>query len=183
MSAPTDNASALTRRRAPKPSTPYQNVFRVQFPTSNQTAQSDSHPVKRQSVKRRSHRKSRLGCGNCKRRRVKCDETQPHCERCRKYGITCDFETLGDAPLDSTLETLSLDLIEDTVRRLVGLDQWRHEKLVRLGPDSSRYTNLAYLYHFIVDLSQVMLQHNLRKVMQTDMIKVAFSVRPPGSHM
>ncbi|KAM5447794.1 hypothetical protein MaudCBS49596_005814 [Microsporum audouinii] len=40
---------------------------------------------------RKSHRKSRAGCGNCKKRRVKCDETKPHCRRCEAYGVSCDY--------------------------------------------------------------------------------------------
>ncbi|KLJ12977.1 hypothetical protein EMPG_12076 [Blastomyces silverae] len=30
------------------------------------------------------------GCRTCKRRRVKCDETRPICNRCRKANLTCD---------------------------------------------------------------------------------------------
>lgn len=61
---------------------------------------------------KRSHKKSRLGCINCKRRRVKvsrlpewsgnedggmliacfqCDEKQPSCDRCRFRGLTCAY--------------------------------------------------------------------------------------------
>ncbi|KAL3487380.1 hypothetical protein BJX62DRAFT_213698 [Aspergillus germanicus] len=40
---------------------------------------------------RRSHRKSRLGCGNCKKRRVKCDEKKPTCSNCLQHSIDCDF--------------------------------------------------------------------------------------------
>ena len=29
------------------------------------------------------------GCGSCKRRRIKCDETRPQCTRCRNSGIEC----------------------------------------------------------------------------------------------
>ena len=29
------------------------------------------------------------GCGSCKRRKVKCDETRPNCTRCRNAGIEC----------------------------------------------------------------------------------------------
>ncbi|KUJ21302.1 uncharacterized protein LY89DRAFT_778872 [Mollisia scopiformis] len=39
--------------------------------------------------KRQQHRKSRNGCGNCKRRKVKCDESQPSCLNCRKRGLEC----------------------------------------------------------------------------------------------
>ncbi|KAK3700108.1 hypothetical protein LTR37_016111 [Vermiconidia calcicola] len=45
--------------------------------------------------KRKTHRKSRKGCGNCKLRRVKCDEAHPQCEKCIAYGVTCNYD--GDA--------------------------------------------------------------------------------------
>ncbi|KAK3718917.1 hypothetical protein LTR37_004833 [Vermiconidia calcicola] len=53
--------------------------------------------------KRKTHKKSRKGCGNCKLRRVKaqhnlelpCDEAHPQCEKCIAYGVTCNYD--GDA--------------------------------------------------------------------------------------
>jgi hypothetical protein len=36
-------------------------------------------------------RRSRNGCWPCKARKVKCDETRPTCDNCRKHGHTCDF--------------------------------------------------------------------------------------------
>ncbi|KAF2020475.1 hypothetical protein BU24DRAFT_403585 [Aaosphaeria arxii CBS 175.79] len=30
------------------------------------------------------------GCSNCRRRRIKCDETPPTCQRCHKRGLECD---------------------------------------------------------------------------------------------
>lgn len=37
--------------------------------------------------------KSRKGCSECKRKRVKCDEAKPVCERCRKarHADLCDY--------------------------------------------------------------------------------------------
>ncbi|OJJ82966.1 uncharacterized protein ASPGLDRAFT_75040 [Aspergillus glaucus CBS 516.65] len=40
---------------------------------------------------RRSHRKSRAGCLQCKRRKVKCDESKPVCGNCNKHGVSCSF--------------------------------------------------------------------------------------------
>lgn len=40
---------------------------------------------------RKSHVKSRKGCGNCKRRRIKCDEEKPQCFNCIKHGVNCDY--------------------------------------------------------------------------------------------
>ncbi|KAI9738718.1 MAG: hypothetical protein M1834_008223 [Cirrosporium novae-zelandiae] len=56
-------------------------------------------------VSRRSHRKSRLGCDNCKSRRIKCDESRPACGNCIKHSIHCDFtsalQATGSASLTS----------------------------------------------------------------------------------
>ncbi|KAJ6048501.1 hypothetical protein N7499_000616 [Penicillium canescens] len=46
---------------------------------------------------RKSHHKSRAGCGNCKRRRIKCDETKPSCSKCIHHAIECDFQQTAAA--------------------------------------------------------------------------------------
>ncbi|KAH6665563.1 hypothetical protein B0J14DRAFT_233912 [Halenospora varia] len=45
----------------------------------------------RDDRRRKTHRKSRLGCRNCKLRRVKCDETKPQCKKCVSFGVTCNY--------------------------------------------------------------------------------------------
>ncbi|PGH27221.1 hypothetical protein AJ80_01178 [Polytolypa hystricis UAMH7299] len=40
---------------------------------------------------KRTHNKTRLGCGQCRKRRIKCDEKHPVCDRCRKRGLDCSF--------------------------------------------------------------------------------------------
>ncbi|CAI7622353.1 unnamed protein product [Penicillium palitans] len=47
---------------------------------------------------RKSHHKSRSGCGNCKRRRIKCDERKPACSKCIHHAIDCDFLSTGATP-------------------------------------------------------------------------------------
>ncbi|KIW28607.1 uncharacterized protein PV07_08256 [Cladophialophora immunda] len=44
------------------------------------------------SRKRRAHKKSRLGCRNCKIRRVKCNEVRPMCGKCLEYGVLCNYD-------------------------------------------------------------------------------------------
>ncbi|PSK46160.1 Multidrug resistance regulator 1 [Elsinoe australis] len=44
-------------------------------------------PVKR----RRFHKKTRLGCENCKKRKVKCDETHPSCANCERFELRCRY--------------------------------------------------------------------------------------------
>ncbi|RYO89988.1 hypothetical protein DL766_005112 [Monosporascus sp. MC13-8B] len=48
--------------------------------------ETDEASSKRQ---RRAHRKSRLGCLQCKKRKIKCDETRPSCLNCIRREITC----------------------------------------------------------------------------------------------
>ncbi|KAI0168534.1 hypothetical protein BJ166DRAFT_259271 [Pestalotiopsis sp. NC0098] len=40
---------------------------------------------------RHAHIKSRSGCRNCKRRKVKCSEEHPSCRNCSRRGEQCDF--------------------------------------------------------------------------------------------
>ncbi|KAI1072685.1 hypothetical protein LB507_003430 [Fusarium sp. FIESC RH6] len=40
---------------------------------------------------RRTHTKSRTGCLNCKRRKVKCDEARPSCFHCKRHGVECSL--------------------------------------------------------------------------------------------
>ncbi|EXJ92628.1 hypothetical protein A1O3_01180 [Capronia epimyces CBS 606.96] len=44
------------------------------------------------SPERRTMRRSRFGCRNCKLRKLKCDEGKPQCKRCRSFGILCNFQ-------------------------------------------------------------------------------------------
>ncbi|CAK7210772.1 hypothetical protein SBRCBS47491_000892 [Sporothrix bragantina] len=43
------------------------------------------------------------GCLTCRRRRVKCDERQPHCQRCQKAGILCSGYTQHGQFVDETV--------------------------------------------------------------------------------
>lgn len=65
--------------------------YRVRFgPVSNV---SDYPPqavtVHREPSNPRQRSKSRLGCRQCKAKRVKCDETFPTCQRCLRQGLIC----------------------------------------------------------------------------------------------
>ncbi|KAL5362418.1 hypothetical protein BJX96DRAFT_166649 [Aspergillus floccosus] len=43
---------------------------------------------------RKSHKKSRLGCTNCKARRIKCDEGRPSCFNCIRHSVQCSYSHL-----------------------------------------------------------------------------------------
>ncbi|XPT00576.1 hypothetical protein M3J09_009727 [Ascochyta lentis] len=52
----------------------------------------DNRPSQpRKPIPRKGHTKSRRGCFNCKRRRIKCNEKHPKCEHCIKAGLKCDY--------------------------------------------------------------------------------------------
>ncbi|KAF2649307.1 hypothetical protein K491DRAFT_209021 [Lophiostoma macrostomum CBS 122681] len=82
--------------------------------------------------KRRAHAKSRKGCGNCKLRRVKCDEARPQCRKCLAYGVSCCYDG-RQAPLDLSaqgsfqvdLNPTSQKIMRDTRRRLDSLESPR----------------------------------------------------------
>ncbi|EED17848.1 C6 finger domain protein, putative [Talaromyces stipitatus ATCC 10500] len=59
---------------------------------------------------RRSHRKSRAGCGNCKKRRIKCDEKKPVCSNCTGRALECTFS------IDNVETSISTYLPETTAR-------------------------------------------------------------------
>ncbi|KAK3290353.1 uncharacterized protein B0H64DRAFT_479358 [Chaetomium fimeti] len=47
------------------------------------------------NTKRKAHHKSRMGCKNCKARKIKCDEKKPSCSNCTRRQVDCDFCTVG----------------------------------------------------------------------------------------
>ncbi|RSL74502.1 hypothetical protein CEP51_011536 [Fusarium floridanum] len=51
---------------------------------------------------RRTHTKSRTGCINCKRRKVKCDEARPACFHCKRHGVPCSLSSSNaiESPID-----------------------------------------------------------------------------------
>ncbi|KAH8892907.1 hypothetical protein GQ53DRAFT_718521 [Thozetella sp. PMI_491] len=53
--------------------------------------------------KRKPHTKSQTGCYTCKKRRIKCDETRPHCENCSRSRKECGgYPTIGRAAQPTT---------------------------------------------------------------------------------
>lgn len=65
----------------------------------------DSHEYLQDNKKknsRRRHRNSHLGCGVCKKRRIKCDEHLPQCFNCIKGRLHCAYLNL-DAPARNAL--------------------------------------------------------------------------------
>ncbi|KAJ5095510.1 hypothetical protein NUU61_004866 [Penicillium alfredii] len=63
----------------------------------------ETHPAsepagRRKAPARRSHKKSRTGCEQCKVRRVKCDETRPECSNCTYRDLHCTYAKIAKDP-------------------------------------------------------------------------------------
>jgi hypothetical protein len=63
--------------------------------TAPTTATSEEDDKKKN--KRRKHKKSRNGCFNCKKLRIKCDESHPVCKNCHQRHKECVWPTVANA--------------------------------------------------------------------------------------
>ncbi|KAJ5627950.1 hypothetical protein N7490_010178, partial [Penicillium lividum] len=61
--------------------------------------QSNQSSLGNKSRRRRPHTKSRRGCRNCKLRRIKCDETEPQCQKCLSFDVTCNYKMTHNSDL------------------------------------------------------------------------------------
>ncbi|KAK1827583.1 hypothetical protein QBC39DRAFT_174625 [Podospora conica] len=63
-------------------------------PPSGGSGSGSASAASKQRMERRGHTKSRRGCFNCKRRRIKCQETKPACGHCSKGGLKCEYPSV-----------------------------------------------------------------------------------------
>ncbi|KAI1328045.1 hypothetical protein F5Y16DRAFT_164170 [Xylariaceae sp. FL0255] len=66
-------------------------------PGRNVGAAASTYP-NRPYYPKKPHRKSRAGCKQCKKRKVKCDESKPMCRSCSLRGEPCVYPTTGSKP-------------------------------------------------------------------------------------
>ncbi|KAJ5410128.1 uncharacterized protein N7487_004487 [Penicillium crustosum] len=126
-------------------------VFRIPNYKSKTSLDCGSEQSEQVYHSRRSHRKSRAGCVNCKQRRVKCDEAKPHCLRCQKHGIECDYSSQPARPqktnnivsqfIDTNPDLISIDSLAPSMSLMMVAD-----KLTELlHPPSANGTKLSKL--------------------------------------
>ncbi|RSL84905.1 hypothetical protein CEP51_003627 [Fusarium floridanum] len=114
-------------------------------------------------TQRRSHKKSRNGCRNCKQRRVKCDENKPVCGNCSRCSIPCDFDVANaSASLPAAIVprrrgrplkwTSSPD--DQATKSTPGQSELREPDLSALGPEVPlNVQDMQLFYHFITTTS------------------------------
>ncbi|KAH7029763.1 uncharacterized protein B0I36DRAFT_385142 [Microdochium trichocladiopsis] len=117
--------------------------------------------------KRRAHNKSRLGCQNCKSRKIKCDEARPSCSNCKRREVTCDF-TIRGTPQPSLsasgLNMTDLELLHNyttttylTLAADLTMREFYRTTIVQIGFDCD------YLMRAILAVSSLHLAHHRRE--------------------
>lgn len=64
---------------------------------------------KEKGPKRRKHKNSKIGCPNCKKRRVKCSEDLPSCLNCIKHKVKCGYLDYTPEQIDELIKAKELD--------------------------------------------------------------------------
>ncbi|KAK2592541.1 hypothetical protein QQS21_009756 [Conoideocrella luteorostrata] len=111
---------------------------------------------------RKAHRKSRLGCSNCKLRSVKCDEAKPSCQRCLCSGFTCTYSPRSVTDLQfSQAGVFKVDLGGAPLQKLWNPGLHRSIPLVlpaggKLGSYELRGSDLSCLDHFLNSTSRTL---------------------------
>ncbi|KAK7218279.1 hypothetical protein V2G26_006282 [Clonostachys chloroleuca] len=114
----------------------------------------------RQYKKRKTHPKSRGGCGSCKLKRVKCDETKPACKRCLRTGTKCIYKdtngtsskSMGKQKQDTSPLPLHAhgELIQQIALPTVTLELQADQPASPFG--TPRFTLLRHFYHVFAQL-------------------------------
>ncbi|KAL5358519.1 hypothetical protein BJX96DRAFT_146717 [Aspergillus floccosus] len=91
---------------------------------------------------RRSHRKSKNGCLQCKRRKVKCDEGRPTCNKCNMHGVYCSYaDTDGGRESSHSNSTLELPPADQHSR--ASSSQLPIEQSIQIDPPPATRPNLS----------------------------------------
>ncbi|TVY81757.1 Sterol uptake control protein [Lachnellula suecica] len=182
FSSPSDQEANSKMKESNSPSEDYDFRHKAQetgWSHDQTTANEKDHfsPTKASQRPRKGHRKSRQGCFNCKKRKVKCQETQPACENCTKRKLHCTYPaprtwtTLQASTAYSPSPIASINLqATPTTFSLIDMRLFHHFLLEAhpqwpVGNDSTWITQVpliahhnAYLMHAILGIAASHLQ-------------------------
>lgn len=128
---------------------------------------------------RRAHTKSRLGCSQCRKRRVKCNEEVPHCSSCVQRGEKCVYlrfptkSASNPAPKTSTppiTSTSPSDVSTHHSSPAPNIGQPSHGQEPIWSPDRTR--ELELLHHWCLRTSKDFTP-DLVELFQDYLVKVA----------
>lgn len=151
-------------------------------------------------IKRKTHRKSRLGCTNCKRRRIKCDELKPSCTHCVQHKKNCEyiidvstprsshsFESSADratAPDSSSQQEIAAPAVSESTaanlpHRLRDTAVTANDPIGtedHTGFDARSITDLELLHNFINSTSHTLASlDSLETFWRVDVLDIGFS--------
>ena len=96
---------------------------------------------------KRHHTKSRLGCKQCKGRRIKCDQTPPCCVNCAKRGVECEYQEWAQLLTPASFPYNALQSSPASPSR-------RHDSSTH--SECFNFEDLGLLHHFTVHASQTL---------------------------
>ncbi|KAH8901617.1 hypothetical protein GQ53DRAFT_707974 [Thozetella sp. PMI_491] len=130
--------------------------------------------------KRKPHSKSRKGCGNCKLRKIKCDEAKPTCQRCAAFGVSCNYIVKAPDLQPSGYGVFFLDMpLRDQQLGFVNSFLARVDDSSRTNDSACQLStaNLAVLNRFHRRTSLTLGTERSRGVYQSQSIRLACSHR------
>ncbi|KAH7407343.1 hypothetical protein BKA64DRAFT_693634 [Cadophora sp. MPI-SDFR-AT-0126] len=129
---------------------------------------------------RRSHKKSRNGCGPCKRRHLKCDEIHPECANCHDHGLKCLY--IPARTLDSSRRKLrcpeahavtELETLSPESRTIPSASQ--ESVALSISPQLYNVTAGKLLHHYTTSVYDTLSTiPSQQKVWQTSVVQIAF---------
>ncbi|KAJ5138243.1 uncharacterized protein N7515_003091 [Penicillium bovifimosum] len=148
---------------------------------------------------RRAHTKSRQGCDQCKKRRVKCDEKGPPCSNCVSRELSCTYLRAPSRSGCVRASHTPVPLAVDPPPRTLGIPSFG----VSVSPDISRVRDLELMHKFSTDtfkslcssqsehhvwqisIPRLALQYDflMNGILALGALHIAATIEPPGSLM
>lgn len=128
--------------------------------------------TKRRPIPRKGHTKSRRGCFNCKRRKIKCQEERPECGHCKKSGLKCEYPMRHQWAHERSNE-MSDQALEQVVQRPAQL-------VVQISDNHGTFSlsDMKLFHHFLI-AAYPHLPLGFEKAWTTEFPSVAHQVSPP----
>lgn len=121
------------------------------------------------------HRKTRTGCTQCKRRKVKCDEQKPSCANCNRNRLSCSFEFLTPLNSLSRAKPIFGRFQTKPVVSPIGLYPWAPKLIRELSGLPFDPQTEEILHHYITVLSISLGGNRQPSVWQGSMLKVGIA--------
>ncbi|KAF9691036.1 hypothetical protein EKO04_011050 [Ascochyta lentis] len=102
---------------------------------------------------RRAHRKSRAGCDECKRRRIKCGEEKPSCAHCKRHFVTCVYPSIAPVRAKSNTDSPASSAASHATpsqQKIISNDPYpiNYQSNFRHDPSLFTLSDLALLHHW-----------------------------------